>query len=113
MKHISKLTAPSLPKESGVDLTKTEKFHGLSYYLNGGIDLSGEALDRSADVEFDNEEQLKELEAEGAMSVPYGDPKMSKFRLVEQFGKEAKKMASKSANPMSPEPTTTTTTTTE
>lgn len=60
-------------------------FHPLSYYLNGGIDLTGEELDKSAEVEYDSDDDLSELRAEGAMAVPYGDPRESKFTLIERY----------------------------
>lgn len=97
MRHISKNRyGAELPSACSVKIDKTSKFHPLSYYLNGGVDLTGESLDNSAEVEYDNEEELNELLEEGAMSVPYGDPKMSKFRLVEMYSNH-EAMSSKSA----------------
>lgn len=75
----------------------TEKFHPLSYYLDGGIDLEGEALSKDGDAEFDSEEQAAEIIAEGASSVALGDPRMSKFRLVESLGAKAAAAAKSSA----------------
>lgn len=88
MKHISKLRHVNHQCDCGVKST-SEKFHPLSYYLNGGIDLTGEALDKTGEVEYDTEEQAEEIIAEGASSVSLGDPRMSKFRLVEQLGAKA------------------------
>lgn len=68
-------------------------YHPLSYYLNGGIDLSGQELDKSAQVEYDTEEDLKELESEGAMAVPYGDPRESKMSLIERYASVGEAMA--------------------
>ena len=98
-----------LPSESSVDMSKYEKFHPMSYYFNGGIDLTGDALDKSAEIEFDSDDELAEMDVAGAMSVPYGDPRMSKFRLVENYGThEAQKLASKSAKPVAQSTTETT-----
>lgn len=69
------------------------KFHPLSYYLNGGIDLTGKELDKSAEVEYDTDEDLKELYAEGAMAVPYGDPRESKMSLIERYASVGEAMA--------------------
>lgn len=105
MRHICNKKPISLPVESCCDINTTEIYHPLSYYLNGGIDLVGDALDKSAEVEYDNEEEVKELVTAGAMSVPYGDPRESKFTLVERYGVEAaKKAATKSASPTTMEP---------
>lgn len=81
----------SLPKESIVEPKGV--FHPLSYYLNGGIDLTGEELDKSAEVEYDSDEDLSELRAEGAMAVPYGDPRESKFSLIERYQATGEAMA--------------------
>lgn len=91
--------ANSLPTVCGVDFEKaTEKHHELSYYLNGGIDLEGDALSKDGDAEFDTEDEAKEILAEGASSIALGDPRQSKFRLVEDLGTKAAKNAS-AANP--------------
>lgn len=79
-----------MPKECIAEPTGT--FKPLSYYLNGGIDLTGEELDKSAEVEYDTDEDLKELHAEGAMAVPYGDPRESKFSLIERYQASGKAM---------------------
>ena len=98
-----------LPPESTVDLSKNETFHPMSYYLHGGIDLAGDALDKSAEIEFDSDEDIAEMDVAGAMSVPYGDPRMSKFRLVENYGAhEAQKLSAKSAKPVAQSTTETT-----
>ena len=98
MIHKSSLNMVSGTTESSVDFSKPQKiFHPLSYYLLGGVDVDGDALDKSAETEFDNEEELQDLEDAGMCSVPYGDPRVSKFDLVEQYGKhEAKKASLKS-----------------
>lgn len=88
MLHNSKLHNIGHSKDIGA-VDNTEKFHPLSYYLNGGIDLEGDALSKDGDAEFDTEEQAAEILAEGASSVALGDPRMSKFRLVESIGAQA------------------------
>lgn len=92
MKHKSKFHSfdNSLPTACGVDFaTAKEKHHELSYYLNGGIDFEGDALSKDGDAEFDTEEEANEILSEGASSIALGDPRQSKFRLVEDLGKKA------------------------
>lgn len=96
MKHKSKFHSfdNSLPTSCGVDFEKTtEKHHELSYYLNGGIDLEGDALSKDGDAEYDSEEEANEIIAEGASAVALGDPRQSKFRLVEDLGTKAAQTA--------------------
>lgn len=89
MKHYSKFHGflDPLPKQCCVDLSKNETHHELSYYLNGGIDLRGDALSKDGDAEFDTEEEADAILAEGASAVALGDPRQSKFRIVEDLGK--------------------------
>lgn len=92
MKHHSKFHSISrvLPKESSVDIADcTERFRSLSFYFKGGVDLTGDALLTNGDAEYDTEEDASDILSEGASSVAFGDPKMSKFRIVEQLGAKA------------------------
>lgn len=92
MKHHSKFHSIGriLFTDSSVDITNcTEQFHPLSYYLNGGVDLTGDTLSTTGDAEYDTEEDVSDILSEGASSVAFGDPKMSKFRIVEQLGAKA------------------------
>lgn len=96
MKHKSKFHnyPQSMPTECCVDMSKSfEKHHELSYYLNGGIDLQGDALSKDGDAEYDTEEEANDIIAEGASSIALGDPRQSKFRIVEDFGRQSAKKA--------------------
>ena len=89
MKHKSKFhNIPlSFPSACGVEFKDAmEKHHELSYYLDGGIDLTGKAVALDGDAEFDSEAEADDIIAEGASSVALGDPKTSRFDLVEIYG---------------------------
>ena len=87
-----------IPRHSCISTSDcTESFRPMSYYLNGGVDLDGELADNSAQVEYDNEEQLKELEQAGACAVPLGDPRESLFTITERAGVKAAQSAMDSA----------------
>lgn len=89
-----------MPSKCCVDFSMREKHHELSYYLNGGIDLEGDALSKDGDAEFDTEEEANDILSEGASSIALGDPRISKFRIVEDFGKAAAERAT-AKNPKS------------
>ena len=100
MKHISEKKVTAIMPSKTKNELPPEQFHPLSYYLKGGIDLSGRELDNTASVEYDTEEQLSELESEGFSAVPFGDPRESKFTLVAKYGSyEAGRIASESGSP--------------
>lgn len=72
---------------------ESEKFHPISYYLNGGLDLTNQELRNDAKVLYDSEDEVTPDEQGEISSAAMCDPRVSFFDMVEQFGKEAAEQA--------------------
>lgn len=75
------------PRHKGVvDPETTERFRPLSYFLNGGVDLSNTELKNNAQVQYDTEDEVHPNEQGEIQSAAMCDPRVSYFDIVEELG---------------------------
>lgn len=91
------LVYPKIERIKGVEIDKTSVYHPLTYYIDGGVDLTGEALKKDAHVEYDDEKSTTpKVTKSKDGTMDYGaidscalcDPRISHFDIVEQLGAE-------------------------
>ncbi|WGL31245.1 hypothetical protein [Dipodfec virus UOA04_Rod_841] len=86
---ISKSSGVSFRRTVNEDNTKV--YHPLSYYVLGGIDVTGEGLDMSFPVSYDSPEDLESAQPDARC-----DPRVSFFDIAEEVGVRAAKSAEES-----------------
>lgn len=64
----------------------TESFHPQSYYIKGGVDISGRHLALDGDEKFDSETELKSGNIQAAA---FSNPRMGFFEIVDALGADA------------------------
>lgn len=75
----------TVPFFDGVDLKDRSVYRPFSYYVLGGIDVDGDNLLMSADIDFDPESDIESgCSVDGAC-----DPRVSGFDIAEQVGIDA------------------------
>ena len=66
------------------DIDSTRKYKPLSYFILGGVDLSGDQLKDNAEISFESEKSLSEMENQGVVkSIGVCDPRVDMFDIVE------------------------------
>ena len=71
---------------SDIDFANRPKYHPMSYYVYGGVDIDGDALSMNASTSFDDDEQLDGVDC-GIDGT--SDPRVSAFDIVEKAGVDA------------------------
>lgn len=64
----------------------TESFHPQSYYIKGGVDISGRHLALDGDEKFDSEGDLK---SGSITAAAFSNPRMGFFEIVDALGVDA------------------------
>lgn len=85
---IGKYRGHTCPKSNFPKVTPTgEKYKPLSYYVLGGVDLKGDETRLNAQVTYDNEETISEMEENGTIqAIGVCSPNVDIFDIVEKTG---------------------------
>ena len=88
MKSTKKRSSFITPISNFPVLEKTgERYKPLSYYILGGVDLKGDETRLNAQVTYDNEESIKEMEDTGTIqAIGVCSPNVDIFDIFEKTG---------------------------
>ena len=94
-----------VPSLKGLDLDGRKKYLPMSYYIFGGLDLDGDALDINAPTTFDSKDDTGTIDCTVDAT---SNPRVSAFDIAEQIGISAlEKYRIEQAQQQAAEPTET------
>ena len=77
----NKRTNDPISAPCSIELKDVPRWHPMSYYIKGGVDVDGDSLNFDADTTFDSDEDLASVSVDGS-----SDARTSVFDIVEQSG---------------------------